>query len=207
MHNNYSLPIDDYPANHNAVKNILKFLNAKSILVLPRQPTGPAGNCYWNVHKTVLAHGGNMVLGWMLEWRPNLIIEAMHHAVYRFDTGEMVDITAPDGQRRQSFTTFVPSDEITIDLNTCPQIPRRHYPLVQDKDLTRYLYLYNKNHQAHSDLTQGLIASNNAIVVEGQVRGNGRITAELERRLKPIIESTAEERSKLRIKLYQRYYS
>lgn len=181
MSENNSLPLDDYPSNHPSINNVVAFLNGNDVISIPRKSLGEAGSCYWNVHRQILSHGGSMLLGWMLEWSPGLVVEAMHHAVHKQENGDIVDVTSPDGIRSSSKTTFVPSVEIPIDLNTCPMIPRRHYPLVKDNDLTRYIYLYRKNHQAKIDLTNGLLSAGLAKIHEGQCINIGGIPIYLEK--------------------------
>ncbi|WP_267396401.1 MULTISPECIES: hypothetical protein [unclassified Sphingomonas] len=60
--------------------------------------------CFPNVDAAVERHGGERLIGWMLWEMPGAFIEAIHHAVWKKPSGEIVDITPKiDGELRIVF--------------------------------------------------------------------------------------------------------
>ncbi len=170
MNSNFQLPLDDFPVDHHRADEVLKFLNAQSFFEVIRKPTFPAGRCYWNVEDCISKHGGKSIYGWMIEWVPELNVEAMHHAIYQTPNGELIDVSATSGPRSGNYTTFIPSNELAINLSEPPRIPRRNYPLVNDPDLIRHLYLSERNFSAHTSFVRDFLNNGYAIFSEGEVK-------------------------------------
>lgn len=78
--------------------------------VLARDDSG-LGDCFNDVKRHVVEHGGSLVHGWMLwEW-PGVLVEAEFHGVWRSPSGELIDVTKKgDGETE---ILFVP-DEVRI---------------------------------------------------------------------------------------------
>ncbi|MCD0204822.1 hypothetical protein LO750_12560 [Klebsiella aerogenes] len=205
MNNDFELPLDDFPLDHPRAQEVIDFFGGKEIIKVPREMGLQAGRCYWNVNDLIKKQGGKLVYGWMLEWHPNLVVFAMHHGVYQSPDGKLIDVSSTDTARTTNNTSFLPSNEIEIDLKKYPRIPRRSFPLIDDNDLTRYLYLYTKNFQAHSDLAYSCLERGTAVFNDGALAYID-IPDDISRRLKPEIESTSKERYKLKITLFSRYF-
>lgn len=61
-------------------------------------------NCFDEVRSRVERDGGTACLGWAIREWPGVFIDAEHHAVYRRDDDELIDITpALDGERKRLF--------------------------------------------------------------------------------------------------------
>ena len=206
MNDAFTLPIDDFPIDHPRANEILTFLNGKNLIRILRKSSLPPGTCYWNVSKYVSNFGGKIILGWMIDWIPQLNVEAMHHAVYQSPEGELIDITSPFGSRVGSYTTFIPSDELEINLSELTRIPRRNLHLVEDPELIRHLYLYEKNFAAHTSFLRALLKDVYATFKEGKVIQTRKVDAEFERKYKPEIEKTHKEGMIVRKKLFNKYF-
>lgn len=83
-------------------KPILKL--AKELVPQPRleyvpikpEPTSILNECFVNVRKKIVSHGGTIQHGWQFwEW-PGIYVEAEFHAVWVAPTGELVDVTHKD---------------------------------------------------------------------------------------------------------------
>jgi hypothetical protein len=48
--------------------------------------------CYQNVTRMITENGGAMIVGWSL-YESDILVEAMHHAIYKDVNNELVDIT------------------------------------------------------------------------------------------------------------------
>lgn len=205
MNNNVQLPLDDFPLDHPRAQEVIDFFGGKEIIKVPRELGLRAGRCYWNVNDQIKKRGGTLVYGWMLEWHPNLVVFAMHHGVYQSPDGKLIDVSSSDTERTTNYTSFLPSNEIEIDLEKYPRIPRRSFPLIDDKELRRYLYLYTQNFQAHADLAYSCLERGTAIFTDGFFAYIS-IPDDINQRLKPTIEKSSQERSELRMTLFSRYF-
>lgn len=144
------LPTDDLSTEHPQASEVLKALNVPAVRAVKRSPRYPAGLCYWNVEDCVMRYGGSRVDGWMLEWIPNVYIQAMHHAVWLKPDGQHFDVTTPQRPRPDDrmATTFAEDCRHLIDLHFPVVISNHFVDLVHDPDVreAHKAYLENQEH-------------------------------------------------------------
>ncbi|WP_446719506.1 SEC-C domain-containing protein [Inquilinus sp. OTU3971] len=103
-----------------------------------------SGSCYWNVEKHVNQHGGSKVNGWLLNWWPRLYTEAMHHAVWKSPSGELIDVTNdPYGSNEHGHSTFSEDESIPINLEFWPCIPSDWCYLQHDLRNLTYAFIHS----------------------------------------------------------------
>ena len=66
-------------------------------------------DCYVDVAKQIEEHGGEIVYGWQVwEW-PRILIEGEHHAVWKSENGELMDLSyKADGEEE---VVFIPDPQ------------------------------------------------------------------------------------------------
>ncbi|MGI4813920.1 MAG: hypothetical protein ACRYG5_02405 [Janthinobacterium lividum] len=113
------LRFEPIPPKHPAAIELGRLTGAQSAPVsVQYRPLAQIGMCYWNVESHIRESGGQMVLGWLLSWWPDLYAQAMHHAVWQQPGGELVDISR--GYSRYAgfaTTTFVEDASQPVDLS------------------------------------------------------------------------------------------
>lgn len=57
--------------------------------------------CFINVDKYVMEHGGSCINGWAIWLHPHCLLEAEFHAIYQDNMGNLVDITPHKGNLTQ----------------------------------------------------------------------------------------------------------
>lgn len=80
------------------------------ISVPPELPSDRHGECYWNVEYCRVNFGAEPVHGWSIMLWDGFFIQAIHHAVCRLPTGELVDpsLAAYEGQVARTFVADGP---------------------------------------------------------------------------------------------------
>lgn len=124
---NYSTPLIDNPE----VLELARTINSKPILTVPfYDELKPIGNCYWNVELMVKKIGGSIQYGWIFNIWENILVEAMHHAVWRTPEGILYDVTQNYPMFSNTHTIFLPDDENKP--NTLDIVPayQNHYKLL-----------------------------------------------------------------------------
>jgi hypothetical protein len=98
---------------------------------IERQPKGPSGACYWNVHAHVNQQGGQLVLGWWIGIWHDVLFEALHHAVWRHPCGQLIDISAGPypANERSKISIFVPEERPGFDFSFSPCVQSKFSPL------------------------------------------------------------------------------
>lgn len=74
---------------------LLKKINSRHnpiFIPVVTEPYAVVSECFPNVERKIKRDGGNIIYGWQV-WSTNLICEAEFHAVWKSDSGELVDIT------------------------------------------------------------------------------------------------------------------
>lgn len=96
--------------------------------------SGAVDECYDNVAALVQNRGGSSLLGWTIwEW-PGVLLEAISHAVWERDDGELLDPTPKaDGEKT---TLFVPDRNATDDGGVTLA---RHWPLNDSPEVAHYI--------------------------------------------------------------------
>jgi hypothetical protein len=96
--------------------------------------TGEVDQCFNNVAALVRSRRGQTLLGWTIwEW-PGVLLEAVFHAVWEGDDGQLADPTPKvDGEAR---TLFLP-DRSAIDDGSV--VLGRHKPLCDWQEVTEYM--------------------------------------------------------------------
>ncbi|WP_440978579.1 hypothetical protein ACQHGV_13480 [Sphingomonas pseudosanguinis] len=140
--------LTDYPITDPTVGKLKALLGATPIEV-DRQALGPAGACYWIADDVAKQNGASVQHGWMIEWLPNVYIQAMHHAVVKLPNGQMVDVTAPQrAQPSDGVTAFIPDDSVPVNLQWPASIENRYVILVDDEDVEQAIQQYRVNNSA-----------------------------------------------------------
>jgi hypothetical protein len=113
---------------------------AAAILVECKPQLGkPMRECFTIVQEVVAAEGGTSVPGWVVwEW-PGVFIEAEYRCVWRRPAGELLDLTPRPTPN--TAIVFVPAPNRPY----CgKQVDNIRQALIQDKDLRRYLWLFER---------------------------------------------------------------
>jgi hypothetical protein len=93
--------------------------------------------CYVNVREQVQAFGGEAVFGWAVTYFPRILIECIHHAVWRSSEGKLIDIT-PD-KRSARTGMFLPD----IDVREGSRgLVTRYFPLTDDPIILEYIHAH-----------------------------------------------------------------
>lgn len=116
----------------------------------------PFNECFAIVPKQIAAHGGSQLTGWTIWEVPGVYIEAEFHAVWQRPDGVIVDITP----RPVYFPSilFLPDPERQY---VGRQVDNVRKPLVQDKDVVRFLHLCRRRFEI---LNEGDLANQNGVV-------------------------------------------
>lgn len=127
-----NLPLSDYPFEHPYLGTVASQCGGGEPVSVKREPTGPRGGCYYNVLKMKEKYGGDIELGWMLEWIPGVFIQMMHHAIWISPDSERRDVSFARENDQICLTSFVPDSSIPLTLDRPMQIANRYRPLTQD---------------------------------------------------------------------------
>lgn len=120
------------------------FHGAKAVAVARSKRQKPHGNCYWNVDWTVKERGGVPVLGWAIYTWPQLYVVAVHHSVWRPKSGELVDVSSPsEWDTASPYTSFVPDETVSIDLERVACVENRFLPLNQSREIIDHITRQN----------------------------------------------------------------
>jgi hypothetical protein len=150
MTNVVNLPMADLAPDHPAAQSMLRALGKDDLLLVKRNPLGPADMCYWNVldHIARLG-GGDLRLGWLIQWLPEVYVEATHHGVVQKADGSFLDVTPPSNRPcAPGWSTFVPDDSIVFDPRWPMLVDNRYLPLVDDQNVTRAIENYLVNNRS-----------------------------------------------------------
>lgn len=139
-----SFPHEDYPPDHAAADKVLKCIGGQSFQLVPRTFKGRAADCYNNCLVYTSNHGGSVVQGWSIEWLPDLYITAIHHAVVKTASGDLIDVTEPQFHGTPC-TTFVIDLSIKQDLAKPIPVMDKYVMLSDDKDLSSAVRYYLEN--------------------------------------------------------------
>ena len=92
--------------------------NSKPVfLPITPEPSCEPLSCFENVRQKVERDGGKLVLGWSIwEW-PKVLVEAEHHAVYQYESGEYRDITPAAPDAAETTRLFLRDDTATYDFD------------------------------------------------------------------------------------------
>ncbi|CAI1758648.1 hypothetical protein [Serratia proteamaculans] len=206
------LPFDDFPIDNPLINDMKSLLKSEFAYRVKRVPTGPAGMCYWNAEDNATQHGGNVSMGWMIEWVPGLFIQAMDHAVFVTKDGDMTDVTAVQIPRKTDtgFTTFIPNQErkFPVGFELTPHncfLPLCDDPLVEDS-----IKLYHDNFTAHNKRVMALMASGHFTFNRGQLAGNPRAVggafANEYNKHNAIVTDTSSKRNAVNARLMKKYF-
>ncbi|MCU4331920.1 hypothetical protein [Acinetobacter pittii] len=139
---NYITPSIDDPN----VLELAKTINSEKLQSIPfNKNLLPTGNCYWNVEHFVNTHGGSIQYGWIFNLWPNILVEAMHHAVWKTPEGNLIDITENYSMLSKTHVIFLPDD--TSELSTLDIVPaiQNHYNPIMKNIVVQNFIAANKN--------------------------------------------------------------
>lgn len=97
-------------------------------LVVNRPAEGArAQNCFFNVAEVCERHGGQIVTGWLIWTWPDVLTEAIHHAVWQSPAGRYVDVTPHAGNPKR--VMFAADPVATFDFTQATRRPNRFQAL------------------------------------------------------------------------------
>ena len=102
-------------------------------------PEAEEMDCFGNVEKAIAKNGGRAVNGWAIWLVPGVYIEAEFHCVWENDAGTLLDVT-PYHYRMDNIL-FLPDSTRSYKGR---QVDNIRQGLVNDPDVTRWLYLDRK---------------------------------------------------------------
>lgn len=102
-------------------------------------PDKPLLECFSIVPEHVAAHGGKQLIGWAIWETPGVFIEAEFHAVWQNPDGALLDLTPRPVPL--SNILFLPDSSREY---AGRQVDNIRQPLVDDIDVTRFLYLFTR---------------------------------------------------------------
>lgn len=107
------------------LKPLFSKLGSHPAVTVPVQPMANASNgyCYWNVASLVSQYGGHIQFGWQITQVPRFFIQAIHHAVWRDNSGSLIDPTEKISGSPE-ICTFCPTDD-SIDYNSRERVPKK----------------------------------------------------------------------------------
>lgn len=187
--------------NHR-IPEFLRFMRLEGpVIEVPKlnEPL-PIGLCYWNVDTMIRKHGGSMVLGWEVSiWRKSHI-SAMHHAIWKSPTGELLDVTDtyPTTQIR-THSTFVADDSIKIDLERAPHVPGRIMPVTKNSRTLAYVETLKILHELDKKIADilfdhGYRCENQFAMAQGLASGTNVQNLDALLRAQSVIEPLLPER-------------
>ncbi len=120
-------------------------LSAPQLHFVPRRPLGWARHayCYWNVRDCVANYGGQIIFGWLVTEHKFLMLEAWHHAVWKQNDGQLLDIS-PHGTTGMDdgITAFLEDPRQTYDLSWPLALPIHFELLASDPRLDAFINSY-----------------------------------------------------------------
>ena len=161
--------------------------------------TMPIENCYWNVLAHVQQYGGAILFGWMLKHWPGLYLSAEHHAVWRRNDGEILDVTErrPDCELP---TTFVLDSNQHIDVSGAPNIPVEFFRLTGDRRVLELIDLSARSNSAAASVNRFLVtelrqsSDEQLAVARGETVNRIQITSEQRREYECLLRKCSEIR-------------
>lgn len=102
-----------------------------------------ANFCYENVMKKIKNSGGRRQLGWRIQIN-QIMIEAIHHAIWISDDGEKLDVTP---QEENDAIVFLPDNETLLGEY---KIGEKYQALVEDPCVIKYIELCQKESEYKS---------------------------------------------------------
>lgn len=123
-------------------------------------PGQPFNECLSIVEQQVARHGGQQLTGWAIWEVPGLFIEAEFHAIWQQPSGQLACLTP----RPQWFPRilFVPDPARKY---AGRQIDNIREPLVRDRDVIRFLYLFRRRFEI---LNEGDLANQHGPITLGK---------------------------------------
>ncbi|WP_151965467.1 hypothetical protein [Acinetobacter soli] len=133
----YKTPSIDDPA----VIELAKTINEEQILSIPfEKKLLPLGNCYWNVEHVVKSHGGEVQYGWIFNLWENILVEAMHHAVWKSPGGKLIDVTENYPMFSNTHIIFLPDNSSALNnLDVVPTIQNHFLRLSNDLNAQNFI--------------------------------------------------------------------
>jgi len=104
---------------HTGVLDLCQKINPKATPVfvpINSHPSALDKDCFPNVQKQIVDHGGHLLHGWRILEVPGLFIEGEFHGVWVSPENQIVDVSLGDGGGTQ--TLFLPDPEQTFDERT-----------------------------------------------------------------------------------------
>lgn len=118
-----------------AAQQISKVLQCTPPLNFAIQPNGEFNKCYWNVIDHCAEHGGSPVYGWKLQTFNLRFVEAVHHAVWETEEGELIDVTEPGpSYDSNSGVTFCVDPFWEWGEDFLPAIPNKFFSVFHPND-------------------------------------------------------------------------
>lgn len=112
---------------------------AQDPVILRQHGGATPGQCYTNVRNTVSRHGGEAVLCYVFSWWPGLFIEALHHAIWKSPSGDLIDITAPAypaiRQGTATLAVLLPEELQILD----PMVPSIFWAISKSRIVSQYI--------------------------------------------------------------------
>lgn len=139
---NYSTPLIDDPL----VLELAQTINKENLLTIPfHEELKPIGNCYWNVEYMVKLSGGSIQYGWIFHIWENILVEAMHHAVWKTPEGILYDVTQNYPSLSITHIIFLPDD--SSKLGTLDIVPAKQniYKLLINNIVAQNFIAAHKN--------------------------------------------------------------
>lgn len=151
-------PFVTIPAGRPELQTFARAINAQSIPIQVKisAELRPLGNCYWNVAAVVDSDGGAAEFGWLFTWVPDVLIEAMHHCVWRTPSGRLIDVTERyPPNTTWTHSTFLGDNSIPVELTRLPYVQSHHHIISDIGPVRDFVEIYRRKNsweRQYSDL-------------------------------------------------------
>lgn len=160
--------LETFPLSHPRRQLVERSLGVGPFVRISSAPSAPMGYCYWNVQKQVERFGGEAIYGWLILQWPKLYVEALHHAIWKSPSGDLIDITDKYPTDGRPFSVFAADDSADISLDAPVFVPTRHFKLSARTEVAALLDVMRRQLDHKRDMMGRILAETGASWSSGE---------------------------------------
>ncbi|SKA35075.1 hypothetical protein [Consotaella salsifontis] len=142
----FAIPFVSLPLSHRRRREAEATFDVGVFKRIESEPSHPFGKCYSNVQSVVARKGGSPVTGWQILLWPSILIQAVHHCVWRRPDGSLLDISGKYPGDRKPYSIFVEEPERDLDFSGPIYIPPKAFLLTQAPQASRMVAAADRLH-------------------------------------------------------------